>query len=322
MSEQIPLIVLVGPTGAGKTALAVRLCRALDGEIVSADSRQIYRCMDIGTAKPAPEELAAVPHHLVDIRDPDEDFSLAEYQALAYAAIDDVARRGRLPFLVGGTGQYVQAVIEGWSIPHVPADPALRALLYTLAESEGQEALHARLQALDPQAAAQIDPRNVRRVVRALEVCIKTGQPFSAQRGKSPPPYDVLLFGLTMAREALYERIDARIDHMVEAGLIDEVRRLLALSYGWDLPAMSSLGYLQWQGYFEGRLSLDEAVVSIKKETRRFIRHQYNWFRPGDRRIHWLDATGAPDAEALETIRARFGPRLSPSDRGTEGAEI
>jgi tRNA dimethylallyltransferase len=302
-ANQTPLIVILGPTGVGKTALAIHLAQALDGEIVSADSRQIYRGMDVGTAKPTPEDRDRVPHHLIDILDPDDDFSLAEFQERAYAAIDDIACRERLPFLVGGTGQYVRAVVEGWVIPRVPPDPVLRARLYADAERDGARALYERLLALDPDASELIDGRNVRRVVRALEVCIKTGRPFSAQRGKQPPPYAILQIGLTVERETLYQRIDDRIEGMVDAGLVDEVRGLLSEGYGWDLPSMSGLGYLQLKGVLEETLSLAEAVALIKKETRRFIRHQYNWFRPTDERIHWLDIAADPYPAALELVQ-------------------
>jgi tRNA dimethylallyltransferase len=306
MTHQTPLVVIVGPTGVGKTSLSLELAQALDGEIVSADSRQIYRGMDIGTAKPTPAEQARVPHHLVDIIDPDADFGLATYQELAYVAIADIARQGHLPFLVGGTGQYIRAVVEGWHIPRVPPDAALRASLYAEVEQQGCQALYERLLKLDPDAAGLIDARNVRRVVRALEVCIKTGRPFSEQRGRVPPPYTVLQIGLTMAREALYRRIDARIDAMIAGGLVKEVRKLLENGYDWALPAMSSLGYLQLKGYFEGTASLAEAVALIKKETRRFIRHQYNWFRLTDDRIHWFDATESPYPAARELICETF----------------
>jgi len=231
MKATSSLVVLVGPTGVGKTALAVQLAQALRGEIISADSRQVYRRMDIGTAKPTPEERALARHHLIDILDPDEPFSLAEFQERAYACIADVAQRDRLPMLVGGTGQYVRAVVEGWRVPRVPPDPALRAALFAEAERDGAEALYERLIALDPGAAAFVDARNVRRVVRALEVCIRSGRPFSEQRGKTPPPYRILTIGLTMERQALYRRIDRRIDDMLAQGLVDEGRAAMIGHY-------------------------------------------------------------------------------------------
>jgi tRNA dimethylallyltransferase len=296
------LIAIVGPTGVGKTELALGLAETLSVEVVSADSRQVYRGMDIGTAKPTPVELSRLPHHLIDILDPDQDFSLAEYQEQAYAAIDAIGACGRLPLLVGGTGQYVHAVVEGWRIPRVRPDPALRERLYAEAEQLGAQSLYTRLIEMDPAAASFVDVRNVRRVVRALEVCIKSGQPFSEQRGKAPPPYAILSIGLTMEREALYQRVDARIDAMLAHGLADEVRRLLDGGYGWELPAMSGLGYLQFRPYVEGTASLEEVTAAIKKETRRFVRHQYNWFRLDDPRIHWLEANARPLAEARARI--------------------
>lgn len=294
------LLVMVGPTAVGKTALAVRLGQSLNGEVVSADSRQVYRGMDIGTAKPTPEERAQTPHHLIDIRDPDEPLTLAEYQALAYKAIDWLLARGKLPMLVGGTGQYVRAVVEGWGIPRVPPQEALRAEFYAEAESSGHEALHARLRELDPAAAERIDARNVRRVVRALEVCLVAGRPISDLQRKQPPPYRIVQVGLTRPRELLYQRVDDRVDAMIEAGLVDEVRRLVEAGYGWELPAMSGLGYRQLRAVLRGEASLGEAVGEIKRETRRFIRHQSNWFSLSDPRIHWFDleTTPLPDVQA------------------------
>ncbi|MBL7199585.1 MAG: tRNA (adenosine(37)-N6)-dimethylallyltransferase MiaA [Anaerolineae bacterium] len=303
MPQQVPLIVIVGPTAVGKTSLALRLAGPFSGEIVSADSRQIYRGMDIGTGKPTPADLSRVPHHLIDIIEPDDEFTLADYQALADAAIQDIACRERVPFLVGGTGQYVRAIIEGWQIPRVPPDPILRSRLYAEAEESGPQALYDRLLARDPAAAAFIDPRNVRRVIRALEVCVKTGRPFSEQRGKRPPPYEILQIGLTMEREALYERIDRRIDEMIARGLVVEVQGLVARGYGWELPAMSSLGYLQFREHLAGAMPLEDAVALVKKETRRFVRQQYNWFRQADPRIHWLDASEPPYPAACTLIR-------------------
>ncbi len=283
-----PVIVIAGPTGIGKTALAVALARHISGEIVNADSRQIYRLMDIGTAKPTPEERAAVPHHLLNIVDPDQPLTLAEYQALAYAAIDDIHRRGKIALLVGGTGQYITAVLEGWRVPEVAPNPALRAELETYAAQHGAVALYERLKALDPDVEAYIDPHNVRRVVRALEVCIATGQPFSAQRRKEPPRYQALELGLTMAREALYTRLDARIDQMMADGLLEEVRMLYERGYDWRLPSMSGLGYAQLGMYLRAEISLDEAVTLIKRDTRTFVRRQYTWFRRHGA-LNWLE---------------------------------
>lgn len=293
------MIAIVGPTGVGKTALGVKVAAQVGGEIVSADSRQFYRLMDIGTAKPTPDELARAPHHLINIADPDETVGLAQFLGLAKVAVRKIADRGKIPFLVGGTGQYVRALLQGWQVPNVPPDPELRARLERQAEEE-PDALWEQLMALDPEADAFIHPNNLRRVIRALEVSIKAGRPFSELRRRVPPPYRVLKLGLTMEREALYARVDARVDAMVEAGLPAEVRELLDRGYGWDLPAMSGLGYSQFKPYFEGKATLGEVIERIKLDTHDFIRRQYTWFRPqnegpqreGPQRegIHWLNA--------------------------------
>lgn len=300
------LIVIVGPTAVGKTHLSLRLAQDFDGEIVSADSRQVYRGMDIGTAKPTPEERALVPHHLIDVVAPDEPFSLAQYQKLAYQAIGAILARGRVPFLVGGTGQYVRAVVEGWGIPRVPPNEQLRAELFRQAEVEGPWALHARLREVDPAAAERIDPSNVRRVVRALEVYLETGQPITELQRKKPPPYRILQIGLTMERQELYRRIDERVDRMIEEGLVEEVRGLVERGYSYDLPSMSGLGYQQIGMYLRGLVSLEEAVQLIKHHTRRFVRHQYNWFRLNDESIRWFDALRDPYGEIRELVAAFF----------------
>ncbi len=297
--ERILLIVIVGPTAVGKTALGVALAQALDGEIISADSRQLYREMDIGTAKPTSAERAAAVHHLIDIADPAETVSLAQYLELARAAIADVAQRGKQPLLVGGTGQYIRALLEGWQVPEVPPHPELRAEL----ESQPLEELWARLLALDPGAAAFVDARNPRRVIRALEVCLVTGQPFSSQRRAASPPYRALRLGLTMAREALYARADARVDAMFAAGLEAEVRRLRERGYGWELPSMAGLGYRQVRPYFEGRASLEEVATRIKLDTHDFICRQYAWFRLDDPAITWLDAATLDVSEVVALAR-------------------
>jgi tRNA dimethylallyltransferase len=279
MSEQQPLTAIVGPTAVGKTALAVALAQRIGGEIVSADSRQIYRQMEIGTAKPTPAERAAAPHHLIDIVDPDEPFSLADFQERAAAAIAAIGARGRAPLLVGGTGQYLAALLEGWQLPRVPPQPELRAALEREAAEQGAAALHARLAAVDPAAAAQIAASNVRRVVRALEVHAVTGQPISAQQRRVPPPYAITTIWLARPRDELYARADARVDAMIAAGLADEVAALRARGYGWELPAMSSLGYLQLRPYLEGTASLAACAERLKFDTHSFIRRQDAWFR-------------------------------------------
>ena len=289
------LFALVGPTAVGKTARAIELAQRFEGEIVSADSRQIYRGMDIGTAKPTRDEQAQAPHHLIDIVHPDEFYTLAQYQDDAYAAIDDILARGKQPFLVGGTGLYIRAVVEGLRIPRVPPNEELRA---QLAAQDGA-ALYERLCALDPDAAARIDPRNVRRTIRALEVCLMTGARFSELGKSTPPPYRITQIGLTSSRSELYARIDARIDRMMADGLVAEVQTLVAQGYGWELPSMSGLGYRQIGEYLRGEASLDTAVANIRRATRDFVRRQYAWFRLRDERIHWYESARFTEIEAF-----------------------
>lgn len=304
--QSMPLVAIVGPTAVGKTALAVTLGAHFAAEAISVDSRQFYRGMDIGTAKPTVEERAALVHHLIDIAAPDETVGLAQFLRLAQAAIADIHARGKLPLLVGGTGQYVRALLQGWQTPDVPPDPALRAELEQRARND-PAGLWAELLARDPGAAEFIDPRNLRRVVRALEVCLKTGAPFSVQRQRIPPPYRMLQLGLTLEREALYARADARVEAMMTAGLPAEVERLLAAGYGWELPAMSGLGYSQFKPYFEGRATLAEVAVRIQLDTHDFIRRQYAWFSLKDPEITWLVPDDSESARAL--IAERLGIR-------------
>lgn len=290
----LPLVVVLGPTAVGKTALAIQLARQLNGEIISADSRQIYRYMDIGTAKPTPTERAAVNHHLIDVVPPDKTYSLAQFQRAAYETIDAIHIRHKLPLLVGGTGQYISAVVEGWGIPEVPPNRALRHKLEAFAAEHGAARLHDRLRAADPAAADRIDYRNVRRIVRALEVYLETGTPITVLQRKTPPPYRTFQLGLTMPRDILYARADARVQQMIEAGLLAEVRGLLEKGYTWECPAMSGLGYGQWRAYLQGEVTLEETQTAICHATHAFIRRQYTWFRGHDTGIHWLDMTQTP----------------------------
>ena len=294
------LVAIVGPTGVGKTRLAIQLARKFNGEIINADSRQIYRFMDIGTAKPTKEEQTLVPHHLIDTINPDEDFSLATYQQLAYKAINDIQGRGKLPFLVGGTGQYIWAVLEGWLVPKVPPDIEFRRTLEQKAESNASE-LYQELLTIDPVAAEKIDPRNVRRVIRALEVSRQ--KPFSQSIGKVPPPFEPSIIGLTMERKELYRRVDTRVDEMIRQGFIDEVKKLIEMGYGLTLPSMSSIGYREIEQYLQGKMTLEEAVYKMKTGTHRFIRHQYAWFRLKDERIRWFETGKMSEVEIEEVIK-------------------
>src|SRR5271157_1761476 len=293
------LIVLVGPTAVGKTEIAIQLAEQINGEIISADSRLFYRGMDIGTAKPTREELARVPHHLIDIANPDEILSLAVFQQKAREAIADIHSRGKLPLLVGGTGQYVRAVTEGWSPPEVKPDESLRSELEKEHEEKGKDFLYEKLKSLDPEAAEKIDPRNVRRTIRALEVILTTGKKFSGQRGQSETPYHLITIGLTRPRPELYARIDKRIESMFENGLLDEVKSLLAKGYSSDLPTMSAIGYRECISVIESKLSVEQAQVEMRRATRIFVRRQSNWFKESDPNIHWFYAG---EENVLDTI--------------------
>jgi tRNA dimethylallyltransferase len=281
-----PLLVIVGPTAAGKTALSLHLARQFAGEVISADSRLFYRGMDIGTAKPTAAEQAAVPHHFIDICDPGQTLTLGEYQRKAYEAIEAVQARAHLPIMVGGTGQYVTAVVEGWSIPSVAPQPQLRDALGRLGTAE----LSRWLQSLDPAAALNLDPRNRRRVIRALEVTLISGRPITQLQRKNPPPYRISILGLHHERESLYRKIDERVDKMIKEGLLAEVERLRQAGYERRLPAMSGLGYRQLLDHLHGEMTLETAVERIKYETHRFVRQQTTWFRHDDPGIVWFDA--------------------------------
>jgi tRNA dimethylallyltransferase len=280
-------IVIIGPTAAGKSALAMAMAPRLGGEIISADSRHVYRGMDIGTNKPSPADQRAVLHHLIDLRAPHESFSLSEYVRLARAAMEEITQRGKTPMLVGGTGQYVRALLQGWQVPEVPPNDALREHWLRFAEQHGEDALFAELVKRDPAAGETIDKRNVRRVVRALEVMEMTGQRWSDLQRRQPLPWRVQMHYVNVPRDELYARADSRLMQMIEQGWLDEVRQLLAgfaargisADNALKLPSMSALGYREIAGVVLGRMSLDDAVVEIKRATRRFIRMQDTWFR-------------------------------------------
>jgi tRNA dimethylallyltransferase len=287
------LVAIVGPTAAGKSALALRLSCDYDGEIVSADSRQVYRFLDIGTAKPTRDERLMVLHHLIDIIDPDADFSLAQYQELAFKTIAQIQDRNRLPFLVGGSGLYVWAVLDNWNIPRVIPDMNFRRQLEDRAARGESGELYQELIMLDPVAAARIDPHNIRRIIRALEINKAAVKRLST--GYSPGIFESLIIGLTMDRGELYRRIDDRVDKMIANGLVDEVKGLIQKGYcSYDMSAMSGIGYRQVGLYLKGEKSLDEAVQLIKKESRRLVRQQYNWFKPQNDRIKWFNILNEP----------------------------
>jgi tRNA dimethylallyltransferase len=300
------VIAIVGPTAVGKSELALHLAQYFPLEIISADSRQVYRYMDIGTNKPSLAERAAVPHHVIDVVEPDEGFSLAMYHRLTFEALQDIRQKGKLPLLVGGSGLYVWSLIEGWTIPQVPPDREMRRRLESRAEQDNSQSLYRELQSIDPAAAEKINPNNIRRVIRALEIYYATGQPPSQLQRKEEPGFSVLVIGLTQERSELYRRIDERADRMVDGGLVEEVEQLLKRGYSPSLPSMSGIGYRQIGQFLRGEMTLPEAVDKMKYETHRLARHQYAWFRLNDSRIRWFDVTetkGRASIAALNEIR-------------------
>lgn len=301
-----PLVALVGPTAVGKTQVAIQLAERLDGEIVSADSRLLYRGMDIGTAKPKAQQRLQVPHHLIDVAEPEEVWSLAVYRQAALAAIAQIHGRGRLPLLVGGTGQYVTAILEGWLPPQGATDQALRQEFEAYAAEHGAESLHRRLQRIDPARASALDPRNVRRVARALEIHHVTGRRPSELRRKQTPELRILRLGLQLPRPELYRRIDERIRHMLECGLVEEVRALLARGMPLEHPNLSAIGYRQVAEHLMGRKSLAQAEQEMRRLTRRFVRRQANWFKADDPRILWFEV----NPEVVDRMESRIAAWL------------
>ncbi len=300
---KIPLVVILGPTAVGKTEIAIQLAEKLDGEIISADSRLFYRGMNIGTAKPTIQERLRIPHHLIDVADPDEIWSLAVFQSEANQAIRRINLSHHLPIMVGGTGQFIRSVIEGWKVPSVAPDPHLREVLTSWSKAIGPDVIHSKLAILDPVAASSIDPSNVRRTIRALEVILSTGRRFTDQQGKGYELYNPLLIGLKRPRSELYQRIDDRITKMIASGFIEEVQRLLDFGYSPGLPTLSAIGYGEMVAYLHGRVTLEEAVVLIKRRTRIFVRRQANWFKENDPTIHWVQVSHDTVEELVKFIQ-------------------
>ncbi len=303
------LVTIVGPTATGKTALAVSLAAEFDAEIVSADSRQVYRGLDIGTAKPTAKERAQALHHVLNVVDADDtSFSVAVWRRHAEEALATIAARRKQPWLVGGTGLYVQSIVDGLVFPDVPPQPELRAEFERTLKQEGIDALVARLRRLDPVAAARVDVRNPRRVIRALEVCLVTGKPFSAQRGQRPPTYPVLQIGLRTDRDSLYRRIDERVDRMIADGFVAEVERLLDRGVTTDLPSMQSTGYRQLAAHLQGTCTLAAAIQQTKYATHQLAKRQETWFRK-QKGIQWIEVGADAVGAARERIEEFSGER-------------
>ncbi|MBQ7347203.1 MAG: tRNA (adenosine(37)-N6)-dimethylallyltransferase MiaA [Clostridia bacterium] len=293
--EKLKILAVVGPTASGKSALAVALAHRLGGEIVSCDSMQIYRRMDIGTAKPSAEETDGIPHHLIDTVEPHASFSCADYVCAARAAVAEIAARGKLPILCGGTGLYLDAFLRGRGFEETECDPALRQSLFDFAQAHGNHALHERLAQVDPESAAAIHENNVKRVVRALEIYETTGMTKTEADRRSrqfESPYDATVIGLRYeAREVLYARIDRRVDKMLADGLLDETRALMAEGvFERNATAAQAIGYKELLGYLRGEQSLDEATEALKRATRRYAKRQMTWFGAKEY-VRWIDVT-------------------------------
>ena len=285
-----PLIVILGPTASGKTKIAVELAAKIDGEIISGDSMQIYRGMNIGTAKIKSAETKGIPHHLLDIKNPDEPFSVADFQNLARSKISEITRKGRIPLLVGGAGLYIQAVIDSYQFTEQKNVLPYRRKLFALAEEKGEDYLYQLLCNIDPVSAEKIHPHDQKRVCRALEYYHLTGKTISENRKAAEHKeslYNLALVGLSLDRPLLYQRIEQRVDQMMAEGFLEEVKGLLSKGYSPDLPAMQGIGYRELCGYLNGEYDLQEAVALIKQETRRFAKRQITWFRR-DQRIKWF----------------------------------
>lgn len=303
MAEKRPLIILTGPTAVGKTKLSIALAKAVDGEIISADSMQVYRHMDIGSAKIRLDEMEGVPHHLVDVLEPSEEFNVVRFQTLAKEAMEGIYGRGHIPILVGGTGFYIQAVLNDIDFTENEENPALRQRLEEEAVTLGSEALHERLKSVDAKAAEEIHPNNVKRVIRALEFFELTGSKISEHNEKErqkESPYHFAYFVLTDDRARLYERIDERVDGMLREGLVEEVESLKKMGLTRGMVSMQGLGYKEILAYLDGELTLEEAVYILKRDTRHFAKRQLTWFKR-EREVQWMDRRELPDDEAILT---------------------
>jgi tRNA dimethylallyltransferase len=295
----LPLVVIVGPTAAGKSDIAVELAQKLQGEIISADSVQLYKYLNIGSAKLTLEEQRGVPHHLIDILEPDEDFSAAQFQSLARDKIQEIQERGKLPFLVGGTGLYIQSVIDPFEFPDTDGYQVIRKDLRRLWEAGKQEEIYQKLKDIDPASAERIDPHDFRRISRAFEVYYLTGRPISSYKQDNKKPlYRMEIVGVTYQRAELYQRIEKRVEKMFVEGLVDEVRSILNMGYHKELKPFQTLGYKQVIQYLEGNYDLNEAIAETKKATRRYAKRQLTWFRR-DKRINWYLMNDDNDCQSV-----------------------
>lgn len=302
-----PVIFLVGPTASGKTKLSIEIAKSFKSEIVSADSRYFYRGMDIGTAKPTYAEMENIKHHMIDITNPDETISVAFYKQQIEQLLTDLHEKQKTPIVVGGTGQYVQSIINNWTMPQIESDPLLREYLEKYAMAFGKEKLYLFLEKCDPEAAKLIDFRNLRRTIRAVEVIIKTGNKFSDLRKSDKSIYSQKIIGIRWNREELYKRIDLRIDQMIQNGLIDEVQGLINSGYTVNTPALSAIGYREIIYYLRGKCSMSEAKMLMRRNSRQYVRRQANWFKDDDPKIKWFDGESLSTSDVLEYLEADEG---------------
>ncbi len=305
--RQIPIVYIVGPTASGKTEIAIRMAKALGTEVISSDSRYLFKELSIGTAKPSLEELSTVPHHLIDVTSVKEPWSLGEYLKAIEPIIDSLNSLGKLPILVGGTGQYYRAIVQGWRVPEFAPNPDLRGQIEAWGQEVGFEVLHQKLALIDPLAASNIDHRNTRRTIRAWEVILSSGSLFSDQRRRGESRYKTLTIGLEWDRESLYERIDQRIEWMLKNGLLEEVEGLINQGLAEEVKRIGVIGYAETIAYLTGEISLEECEMLMKRHTRQFVRRQANWFKPTDPNIHWFKASDpASFDKMLDLINRSF----------------
>lgn len=302
-----PVIFLVGPTASGKTSLSIQIAKFLETEIISADSKYFYRKMNIGTAKPSLKEMEGIHHHMIDIADPNETISVAVFKEETEKIISALHEKQKIPVVVGGTGQYIHAIIHNWSMPQIGPEPKLREFLEKYAAEHGKEKLYKYLEKYDPEAAEIIDFRNVRRTIRAIEVIMKTGRKFSNLRKASTSLYDQKIIGIHWDREELYRRIDQRIDEMIANGFIKEVEQLMKSGYSLNIPAMSAIGYREIMYYLRGKCVLEEAITLIKRNSRQYVRRQANWFKENDPTIKWFDGRKLDINQVMKYLTSQEG---------------
>ena len=310
-AKRIPIVIFVGPTAVGKSKIAMNIAQLFNGAIINADSRQIYKYMDVGTAKPSKEDRSMIDHYLFDLVDPNDEYNISKYLTDARESIISINKTGKLPLIVGGTGQYIFGLVDGYITPEVPPNYLFRERMDNKAQTEGSIKLWQDLNTLDPVSANSIDHRNIRRVIRALEVFHETGKLFSELKTRVSTLYDELIIGLYMDRQFLYTQIDNRVDEMISLGWPAEVKKLLDMGFTENLSSMSSLGYREIASYVKGESDLENVVSKIKTLTHRFARQQYSWLRPKNRNVEWIDVN---DEYFMSHIKSKIVQYLSKFD--------